>query len=147
VAVLRSVQRALGPGVETLGSVLEVACEHHWRADAAGLVDDAGGAESLASVLDGVAGELLAGFDGAAGGAGQLARPGSLDRARRHPGAPRSLWDGQLGEPNDLHHEIPKRILPSPGVAVTAVRFGLAEPREVFFEGVHLVRAHVRALR
>jgi hypothetical protein len=141
---------AAGAGAGTFGGlsfgVFEVAGEDGWRAGFAGVADDAGGAELRAGVFDGVAGELLAGFDGAAGRAGQATGLGALDHGRRHPGAGRGLGDGQLGEPDDFFHEIPERVFPGPAVAVAALGFGLADTGELFFEGVHLVRADLRAV-
>ena len=130
----------------TVLGVFEVAEEDGWRADFAGLVDDAGGAELRAGVFDGVRSELGAGFDGAAGRAGQATGPGSLNRARGHPGAGRGLRDRQLGEPDYLYHEIPERVFPGPTVAVAALAFGLAEAGELLFGGVHLVRSDLRAV-
>jgi hypothetical protein len=134
----------LGAGAETFGcwsfGVFEVALEDGWRANSARLVDDASGAELRAGVLDGVAGELLAALDGAAGRAGQATGPRALNHGRGHPGAGRGLLDGQLGKPDHLYHEIPKRVFPGPTVAVAAIGFGLAKAGELFFEGVHLVR-------
>jgi hypothetical protein len=126
--------------------VFEVAGEDRWWPDSAGLVDDAGEAELLACVFDGVRGELGAGFDGTAGRAGQLTGPGSLNRGHGHPGACRGLLNGQLGKPDYGYHEIPQRVSPRPPVAVAALGFGLADARELFFEGVHLARSDRRAV-
>jgi hypothetical protein len=132
--------------VLTVLGVFEVAGEDACRADLAGLVDDAGGAELRTGVFDGVRGELGAGFYGAGGRAGQPTGPGSLNRVRGHPGASRGLRDGQPGEPDYLYHEIPERVFPGPAVAVAALGFGLAAAGELFFEGVHLVRSDLRAV-
>jgi hypothetical protein len=142
-------RRTLDAGIRTClalsRGVFEITREKGLRSDFAGVGDDADGTQPRAGVFDGVSGELPAGFDGAGRRAGQTLAKSALNRGHGHPRAGRDPRHGQLGQPNHLHHEIPKPICPGPAVTAAALRFGEAEAGELLFEDVHLVRADLRA--